>query len=191
MVAEEIQRNFDRAIDYFTAQVHAVRDDQWTASTPCSEWSVRDLVNHLTINQLWVKPLVTDGATIAEVADTYAGDQLGDDPVAAWDRAAEASRHAFEAPDALDRIVHLPYGDSPAAAYCREMMADAAIHGWDLARAIGGDEAMPNGLASAALSEAEAHADELAQSGMFADPMPPPADADTQTRLLCLTGRHQ
>ncbi|MGW3247201.1 TIGR03086 family metal-binding protein [Streptomyces sp. NPDC001070] len=190
MAANEIQRSFDEAIDWFTTQVHAVRDDQWSAPTPCSQWSVRDLVNHLTVEQLWVPPLVTDGSAIDEVGDTYGGDRLGDDPVAAWDRAAAAAREAFQAPEALDRTVHLSFGDTSAADYCAQMMSDAAIHGWDLARAIGGDETMPGGLAAATLREVAPFAAELAGSGLFADPVDPPPDADEQTRLLCLSGRH-
>lgn len=83
------------ALDLFTDRVHAVRADQWGASTPCAEWSVRDLVNHLTAEQLWVPPLVSEGRTMAEVGDAFDGDVLGDDPVAAWDRAAAAARAAF------------------------------------------------------------------------------------------------
>ncbi|MFI0215033.1 TIGR03086 family metal-binding protein [Streptomyces lydicus] len=120
--------------------MHAVRDDRWDGPTPCSEWSVRDLVNHLTAEQLWVPRLVRDGATLAEVGRDFDGDVLGDDPVAAWDRAAVAAVAAFAERGALGRTVQLSYGSGPAAAYCTQLTADAVVHSWDLSRATGADD---------------------------------------------------
>lgn len=65
------------ALDLFSSHVHAVRDDQWGAPTPCAEWSVRDLVNHLTGEQLWVPDLVREGRSVAEVGDAYDGGDPG------------------------------------------------------------------------------------------------------------------
>ncbi|WP_374984947.1 TIGR03086 family metal-binding protein [Streptomyces fradiae] len=177
------------ALDLFSSHVHAVRDEQWDAPTPCAEWSVRDLVNHLTGEQLWVPDLVREGRTVAEVGDAYDGDVLGDDPVAAWDRAAEGARRAFAEEGALDRTVALSSGDTAATAYCSQMVMDAVVHSWDLARAIGADERLPGPLVDLAYREVAPYADSLAASGLFADPVPSPPDADAQTRLLNLLGR--
>lgn len=176
------------ALDLFAGQVHRIRPDQWSRSTPCTDWSVRDLVNHLTVEQLWVPPLLAGDKT-GEMGDPFGGDQLGDDPVAAWDDAAAAARAAFAEPVALARTVHLSYGDSPAESYCTEMAVDAVVHSWDLARGIGEEGVLPAELAEFALQTVEPHASMLAASGLFADPVPVPPDADAQTRLLGLTGR--
>ncbi|UNO43161.1 TIGR03086 family metal-binding protein [Streptomyces sp. MST-110588] len=186
---EEILSAHGEAISLFGARVHAVRPDQWDAPTPCSEWSVRDLVNHLTVEQLWVPRLVRDGATIEEVGDAFDGDHLGDDPVGAWDRAAAEAVVAFREPGALDRTVHLSSGPGPAGPYCSQMMSDAVVHAWDLSRAIGAEEELPPELATAALREVEPYADGLEKSGLFAAPVEPPPGADDLTRLLCLLGR--
>lgn len=69
-----------QAQDLFGARVHAVRDDQWGAGTPCAEWTVRDLVNHLVSEQLWVPSLVRDGCMIEEVGDTFEGTCWGRTP---------------------------------------------------------------------------------------------------------------
>ncbi|MDX3776491.1 TIGR03086 family metal-binding protein [Streptomyces europaeiscabiei] len=177
------------AQDLFGARVHAVRDDQWGVGTPCVEWSVRDLVNHLVSEQLWVPSLVRDGCMIEEVGDTFEGDLLGPDPAASWDTAAHSAREAFAAPGALDRTVHLSYGDTPATSYCAQMVADLVVHAWDLSRAIGFDERLPGELVSFAVDEVTPYAGELEKSGLFGARVPPPAGADAQTRLLCLLGR--
>ncbi|MDK0523238.1 TIGR03086 family metal-binding protein [Streptomyces sp. ML-6] len=187
--ADEILERHGEALRLFTDRVHAVRDDQWSAPTPCTEWTVRDLVAHLTAEQLWVPSLVTEGRTVAEVGDAFDGDVLGDDPVAAWDRAAAGAREAFAAPGALERTVNLSYGDTPADAYCAQMVTDAVVHAWDLSRAIGADERLPALLVEFARREVGPYAKDLSGSGLFAPPVATPADADPQTALLALLGR--
>ncbi|MFG3530401.1 TIGR03086 family metal-binding protein [Streptomyces sp. NPDC047917] len=116
MASVSVSERHGEALRLFTDRVQAVREDQWSAPTPCAGWAVRDLVAHLTSEQLWVPPLVTGGRTVAEAGCAFAGDVLGEDPVAAWDRAAAGARGAFEAPEALERTVDLSYGDTAADA---------------------------------------------------------------------------
>ena len=70
---------FQRAVDEFDKRVQAVLEDQWDGGTPCTEWTVRDLVNHVVNEDRWVKPLI-EGKTIDEVGSALDGDLLGDDP---------------------------------------------------------------------------------------------------------------
>ena len=177
------------ALDLFTERVHAIRPDQWDDPTPCAEWTVRDLVNHLAVEQMWVPPLVREGASMADQGDALEGDLLGDDPVATWDAAAAAAQDAFREPGALDRMVGLSYGESPATHYCAQMTADAAVHAWDLSRAIGADERIPKPLVDFSVREVAPYAADLEESGLFAAPVDPPPGADAQVRLLALLGR--
>ncbi|MFI7319799.1 TIGR03086 family metal-binding protein [Streptomyces venezuelae] len=177
------------ALDLFTDRVHAVRADQWDDPTPCTDWTVHDLVNHLASEQLWVPPLLRDGATTESVGDAFDGDMLGPDPVASWDTAAAAARDAFREEGALDRTVHLSSGDASAPFYAGQMITDLVVHAWDLSRAIGADERLPEALVDFALSEVRPYAEELEKSGLFAPAVESPADADEQTKLLNLLGR--
>jgi uncharacterized protein (TIGR03086 family) len=172
----------------FGARVHAIGAHQWHAPTPCTDWDVRELVAHLVVEQLWVGAML-EGETVADVGDRFDGDQLGDDPVGAWDRAVGTAVAAFGAPGALDRTVHLSYGDAPALHYGREMAVDATVHTWDLARAIGADEHLDPDLVAVAREVVEANFDALAQSGLFAPPIDVAPDVDPQTALLARLGR--
>jgi uncharacterized protein (TIGR03086 family) len=178
----------DRAFAEFDRRVHAIRDDQWANPTPCAEWNVRDLVNHLTSEQLWA-PSMLGGETVELVGSRFDGDVLGADPVSAWDSAANAARAAFAEPGALERTVHLSYGDRPARHYLEEMIADLVVHAWDLARGIGADATLDPELVNRVLAFTEPHADSLAASSSFAEPVPVPDDADPQTRLIAMYGR--
>lgn len=186
---QELLDRHAAALDLFGDRVHAVGPDRWDARTPCVDWSVRDLVAHLTTEQLWVPALVRDGATIASVGDAFDGDVLGPDPVASWDTAAAASQEAFREPGAIYRTVHLSFGDTAADFYCGQMITDLVVHAWDLSRAIGADETLPEDLVAFSLHEVKPYAAELAKSGLFAPAVEPPQDADAQTELLSLLGR--
>ncbi|MFG1876713.1 TIGR03086 family metal-binding protein [Sphaerisporangium sp. NPDC049003] len=176
------------AMDEFGLRVAMINNDAWNAPTPCSEWSVRDLVNHLVVEQLWVPPLLA-GRTVADVGDRFDGDQLGEDPVGRWTEASVGAQHALAEPGALDREVHLSYGTVDARRYCMEMAADLAVHAWDLARGLGADDRVDPELMAEVYDYLSPMAGALAGSGMFGEPVPVPDDAGPQARTLALTGR--
>ncbi|MEV6670702.1 TIGR03086 family metal-binding protein [Streptomyces sp. NPDC051162] len=188
MRSDTLLERHAEALALFTDRVHAVDPGQWGDPTPCTEWTVRELVNHLTAEQLWVPPLL-DGASLADLGDSLDGDVLGDDPAATWDAAATAAREAFGAPGALERTVQLSYGPTAADAYASQMISDAVVHAWDLSRAIGADERLPAALVEFTRREVEPYAGTLSGTGLFADPVETSAGADAQTRLLAQLGR--
>jgi len=179
---------FVRGVAEVDRRVRSVRAEQWGDSTPCTEWDVRALVNHVVTEQLWA-PLLLDGATVEDIGDRFDGDQLGDDPVAVWASAAAAACEAFAAPGVLRRSVELSYGRRPAQGYCQEMTMDLTVHAWDLARGIEADERLDPELVSDVLAFIEPQVEQLAGSGLFAPPVAVSDDADAQTRLLALLGR--
>ncbi|WP_380284365.1 TIGR03086 family metal-binding protein [Kitasatospora purpeofusca] len=175
------------ALAAFTERVRLITPEQWDAPTPCADWTVRDLVNHLAGEQLWVPELLM-GATIGEVGARFDGDVLGDDPVGVWTAAADAARDAFAVPGATELTVHLSYGDVSGQYYLDQLTADAVVHTWDLAEGTGRLTRLPEALVDFALAEFTGYGD-LSGSGYFDAPLPVPDDAAPQTRMLALTGR--
>lgn len=184
----ELLEAFTEGLDAFGSRVHRVGAEQWGEPTPCTEWRVRDLVGHLTSEHLWA-PWLLRGATLEEVGDRFDGDVLGDDPVAAWERAAAASRRAFTAPGALDGTVHTTGGLLPTEEYAQQMTTDLAVHAWDLARGIGADDRLDPELAGFVYDVVAPHAGAWQSSGVFAAPVPVPDSAPVQDRLVGLLGR--
>ncbi|MFI6578548.1 TIGR03086 family metal-binding protein [Nocardiopsis sp. NPDC050513] len=174
------------AMGEFDRRVRDVGTDDWTRPTPCTEWTVRDLVGHLVTEQLWV-PHLLGGARVKDVGDRYDGDQLGDDPVAAWSAAAHAAREAWLAPAALARTVHLSYGDVPGRTYLWEMTFDLAVHAWDLATALGAPTRLDPVLASALRAWTDDRPP--GPGAMFDAPVQVADGADDTDRLVALTGR--
>jgi uncharacterized protein (TIGR03086 family) len=177
-----------RAVEAFGARVQAVADDQWELPTPCSDWNVRQLVNHLVYENCWTAPLMA-GSTIAEVGDRFEGDLLGDSPKAAWDESAEEATTAVQAPGALERIVDLSSGPTPAREYVMQLFADHLIHGWDLARAIGADERLDPELVDACAAWFASMEEHYRAAGAIGPRPELPAGADRQTILLAAFGR--
>src|SRR5881392_1448554 len=108
----DLHERFGRAQARFNDLVQQVKPDQWGDPTPCTDWNVRALVNHLVYEARWLPPLMA-GKTIAEVGDAYEGDLLGDDPVSSYEDALRQATAAVQAPGALERTVHLSYDDVP------------------------------------------------------------------------------
>ncbi|MGH3870912.1 MAG: TIGR03086 family metal-binding protein [Pseudonocardiaceae bacterium] len=177
------------AMDGFDTVLRQVRTAEWDAPTPCSAWSVSALVNHLVSEQLWV-PSLLRGATIEQQGSRFDGDNLGDDPVAAWRSAAAASRTAWLEASVLERMVHLSFGTVPATQYCWQMTLDLAVHAWDLATGIGAEYRIADELAATLLDVFAAEIPRWHASGLFGPPVFVPEDADLHTQLIALLGRH-
>ncbi|MGH9265301.1 MAG: TIGR03086 family metal-binding protein [Acidimicrobiales bacterium] len=179
---------FGRAVEGFGRYVAAVRPEQWRDPTPNDEWDVRVLVDHLVVEDLWAPPLL-DGLTIAQVGDRFDGDQLGDDPLGAWARASEEAVAAVGGEGALERIVHVSFGDIPGREYVSQLICDHVVHGWDLARAIGADERIAPDLVDFAYDFLAPQVGGWRAAGVFGPEVELPPGADRQSELLALTGR--
>jgi uncharacterized protein (TIGR03086 family) len=179
---------FRRAVAEFDARVRQIGAQQWQAPTPDEGWSVRDLVNHVVGEDLWAPPLLS-GSTIAEVGDRFDGDVLGAEPQAAWTSASAAAVQAVEADGAMDRIVHLSFGDFPGREYTLQLFADHLIHAWDLARAIGADEHLDEELVASCAAWFEPMEEAYRGAGAIGARPLVPGQADPQTLLLACFGR--
>ena len=176
------------AVESFVERVEQVRPDDWPRPTPCAGWSVRDLVNHVVSEERWAVPLFA-GSTLDEVGDRFDGDLLGDDPAGQARAAGRAAADAVSAPGALDRTVHLSFGDTPGEEYARQLFADHLIHGWDLAAAIGADRSAAPELVEAVASWYAGNEEAYRAAGVVAPRVAVAADAGSWERLLAAFGR--
>jgi uncharacterized protein (TIGR03086 family) len=129
----------------FEGRLRAVEADQWTWPTPCVDWDVRQLVNHMTRANLNFKDLA-GGGTAKDFIGMRDVDALGGDPVGAYARSVRDCAEAFGRPGALELTVDYPLGRISGRQALAVRATDTAIHTWDLARAIGADENLDAGL---------------------------------------------
>ena len=62
-----------KAMESTRGYINGVKTDQWHGSTPCSEWDVKQVTNHIIGENLWAAELF-QGKTIAEVGNRLDGD---------------------------------------------------------------------------------------------------------------------
>jgi uncharacterized protein (TIGR03086 family) len=177
-----------RAVEEFGRRVREVSDDQWRADTPCSDWDVRELVNHLVNENKWTVELL-DGKAIADVGDRLDGDLLGDDPKAAWEESAREATASASEQGALDRTVHVSFGDIPGRDYISQLTLDHVIHSWDLARGIGGEDKLDPELVEFAYEYFLPQVEAWRQAGALGPAVEVPDDSDKQAKLLGISGR--
>ncbi len=179
-------RLHEKAVCWVDTVVNRIRPDQWNLATPCAEWDLRALVEHLVAEARWTVPLLS-GLTIEEVGATLDA-PLDPDPLIAWTRAQVAARRAAGARQLGDVAVHLSSGRTPAPEYLRQLTADYLVHGWDIAITLGLDDVLDPELVSSVAGWFPAHAAAYGAAGMITAPTPQ-TDDDPQTRLLAMFGR--
>ena len=188
MVSSGVSALYALSVDRWTAAVAGVPDDGWDSATPCRDWDVRQLANHVVGEDRWVPPLV-EGKTIAEVGDALDGDLLGSRPADSAVTAGKAAIDALAADGALARIVHLSFGDFSAEDYAWQVLVDHVVHTWDLLAATGGERTLDPNLVDAATGWWASWEDAYREAGAVGPPVEVGPDAPKQDRLLGSFGR--
>lgn len=167
---------WNASADAFTERYDAITDEQWSASTPCDGWTVKDLVDHAVGVQVQFTGGML-GADIAEGAD--------------WPTVRDAIRGALGNESALEGTTEMgPMGTVPKTVPFGVSASDLLIHTWDLARAIGADETLPPEGVSATYAGLQRFPEPMMRAENMFDPAVPCADdADEQTKMLSFAGR--
>jgi uncharacterized protein (TIGR03086 family) len=149
-----------------------VGPEQLGAPTPCREYAVKDLINHL----VWV----LGGADPAERdRDHTQGDWVG----LIAERCDKAVATTWEG------TVRLGSHETPAELASSLLLCDLVIHGWDLARATGQPFHCADEPAEAAYRTVTMMAERGRTMGAFGEAVEVPDSAPTLDRALGLSGR--
>ncbi|MGH3549680.1 MAG: TIGR03086 family metal-binding protein [Pseudonocardiaceae bacterium] len=168
--------------------ITGVRADQLDAATPCTQWTVRDLLAHIVaVNRKYTGIARGDpwfpGVTVGE---------LGDNPARAYHDTIGPLLEAWRQPGALQRELELPIGRSSAELAVWVHLRETLVHGWDLAVATRQQAAFDDGVVEASLAHAQrldpAPVERPAGFG-FADAVDAPASAEPIIRLAAFFGR--
>ena len=165
-------------------QIDRLTGEQWTAPTPCTDWSVRDVVAHLVGMNLVFVAMLEQGPMPERGVD-----RLGTDPAGVFRRSAAELQAAAARPGVLERSQTTAVGVATGEDRVRWRIVDLLVHGWDLARATGVTAEPPADLVEDALTFARAQLPGQPRAGRFADPQPVGDDAAAIDRLAAFTGR--
>lgn len=171
----------------FRQRLVEVERDDWARPTPCDEWSVRDLVNHVVGGNLRYV-MILAGEPADALVRTRDQDWLGSDPLESFDEAFARITESFSVPGILTAAVRHPKAGPLTGEQLRVLRVnELTVHAWDLARAIDSEERLDGRVVSWLLEQLEPL---RAAIGL---PEPAPADdpvaAGPQATLLRLLGR--
>ena len=171
--------------------VNGVRDDQLTAATPCDEYSLGDLVEHVDGLSL----AFTWAATKDERAFSGAAPQPDAAKLrAGWrDRIPEqldALAEAWREPAAWEGMTRAGGVDLPGEVAAMVALDEVVLHGWDIARATGQPFDVDEQSLEVCLQFVTETAASPGESGLFKPPVPVRGDAPLVERVLGLSGRN-
>jgi uncharacterized protein (TIGR03086 family) len=158
--------------------VRGVTPDQLDLPTPCADFTVGGLLDHLSGSGLYlvdaaggtpVKPGTVTPETVATVLKQVSQ---------AWSR-----------PEAWEGQAEIGGQTMPASLMGGMALTELVMHGWDLARAIGAPVEWDAELLDYLIVEVPKTAATGRQLGAYGPAVPVPDDASTLDRLLGMTGR--
>ena len=167
--------------------VAGVGAEQWELPTPCEEWDVRALVEHVLGWMQVFDAAANGGAFDGDPADY----RLGDDPAADFRAMADSIVDGWRT-GGMDRTVRLTTGEMPAPMVFNMTLMEYTTHGWDLATATGQPVPFSDEEAEQVLDRARAtlRPEYRGPGTAMGDEVEPPAGAPAADRLAAFMGRH-
>lgn len=183
----ELDQLLEQGLEQTGRVVAGVKPEQYSAPTPCAEWDVRAVLDHIIGgNHFFAAAASGQSLPPGEVPDP-----LGDDPAGAYAQGAKAALEAWRQPGAAERTITLPIGDVPGAFGMGLHFVDHVVHAWDIAKATGQEGILDVGLAAAAYGLVNGNiGDDLRQAGgPFGPEVPCDENASAIERLVAYLGR--
>lgn len=179
-MSQEVIDRVSALVQAFDARVQAAPATSWGNASPCEGWVARDVVVHVGNNLLGL------GSQLAGSEPHEIG--ADDDIVTAWNEARDTFLGAVSTAD-LSQSVSGPFGPQPAEQLIgRLICTDVLVHIWDLARAVGGDEALDPDAVAAAYSGLKPMDAMIRMPGVFG-PKVEASGTDPQSEFLAFLGR--
>jgi uncharacterized protein (TIGR03086 family) len=181
----------ERALGYTLGQLHAVTSTDLSRPTPCPEWDLRGLLMHMddslaalqeALDLAWVGPEAADGTEPAYGPADSAISLVG----RLRNRASLLLGALAEAEDRPVWVGGLPV---PMSIVTSAGAVDVAVHGWDVARACGRPQPIPEPLAVELLAISPLLVTYADRPARFAAPVPVPRLASASDRLVAYLGR--
>jgi uncharacterized protein (TIGR03086 family) len=193
MTAKDIRNLNERAVRVCVDVVRAATVGDLGRATPCADWTLGDLLAHMTVQHYGFAAAASGVRT--DLA-AWAPRPLADDPASAYAEAAERALTAFAEDGVLERAFYLPEISTeltfPGSQAIGFHFIDAVVHGWDVARSLGVPYALDPELEPAALRIALAVPDgerRLKPGAAFRPGLVSPEGATALDQILFALGR--
>ena len=161
--------------------IASVKPDQLESATPCSEWDVKALIDHL----IGGAAFFSAGLAGEEPSDPPHADSLAE----AYGILAAKVVEVAGNPSNLERQIPTPFGEMSGGEVLFGAFMDTVVHGWDLAKATGQDTSLSAEHVEILSQAFGPQMDGLRQSGLFGAEVSVGSDASSQDKLIGMMGR--
>jgi uncharacterized protein (TIGR03086 family) len=174
----------ERAVSYALGAVRTVTDESLSWPTPCSQWDVLALVRHLNDSLAVLFDGIDAGSVDARGCPDGGVDR---DPVGVFrERASRLMGGWARAGEGVIRVSECPMTASMMAA---AGSVEIAVHGWDVAQAVGEPRPIPYELAVSLLEVVPLVVSEQDRPGLFGPRVLVSGGSGASDRLLGYLGR--
>lgn len=168
------------------ALVDRIQVMQMNDPTPCDEFTVHDVLDHMMVL----------GGTFTYLFRGEDPPELNPPGVYGWVPSKEFREvmddllEAIASPGALERTIDSPLGSMDGETFARLVAFDGLVHSWDLATATGQRVELPPRVVEAVSSFAhQALTDDMRDGDTFRQPTDTEPSADAIARLAAFSGR--
>ncbi len=183
-MTEDLFARLDAAAEHADRIIAGTRPDQLDDPTPCTDWDVRALLNHMIGGNLIV------AATVAGApSPDRSRDFVGADHVSAYRSSVKELAAAIREHDVLAGRYQLPFGEVSGAQLVTLRANDTLVHAWDLARATGQPRDIDPDLCDWSMSVFRSIPMRRGEGGPFGPERTAPPDAGPADRLAAFVGR--
>lgn len=176
-----------KAVENAKRVVAGVKPSQFDDATPCSEFNVKQLANHMAILLIGSERAAMKQEPMAPPDPMP--DIVGDNPGAAYSGLADKAVAAWSSTGALDGNTQFGPGDIPAQMAAAITLMEIAVHGWDLAKATGQSYSLDEDVAAATF-ETVKQLNANGRSPAFGPEVSGGESASTQDQMLAYSGRN-
>ena len=172
----------ERAISYTLGSIALVTPPMLARRTPCTHWTLRDLLAHLGDSM----DALLEAAETGRVALAPAA---GPDAVVPMVRERAVRLLGAWANAGADLSVRIQDAPLTAPVIAAAGAVEVTVHGWDVAQACGRPRPIPADLAAELLDLSVLLVRPADRPGCFGRPVPVPGDSPAGARLLAFLGR--
>ncbi|MFG2651335.1 TIGR03086 family metal-binding protein [Streptomyces sp. NPDC048436] len=170
-----------------------VGNEQLSGPTPCTEYTLRDLVTHVDVAAQGFIGIagknVSQSTDTAGAAESTAGG-LSDDWRGSVAKNVQALGDAWDDPAAWQGRTDAAGLDLPNATWGKIALTEMVMHGWDIARATGQPFGLPDDTLQACFDHVTEFVPNAPIEGLWGPAVEVPADASLLDRTVAITGRY-
>ncbi|MBB5853440.1 TIGR03086 family metal-binding protein [Amycolatopsis umgeniensis] len=174
----------------FAGILRGIGETDLSARTPCAEYDVRALLNHLLYWGPWLEAAGRKTSPPEVATGEAEAGLVGADWLDAVEKQTARLVDVFGAPEAWQGMTALGTAEMPASIVGDMVLGEFVLHGWDLARAVGRSVDVAPEAAEAVLASAAAMGDQARAMKVYGEEVVVSDGATTFERALGTTGRN-